>query len=229
VSNPSADSKTFVVTFTGQDLIGSSLPDGLYDLTLSGPGITAQAPFAQPLSNANQTFHFYRLYGDANGDGAVDAADGLGRRSHRAAAARELYEEAGVGGIEPEELVAFSRWITPAELPVRFDTHFFLAAMPAGQTPTVDGSECVDVGWFSPAGAPAALPRACSIARSRGASCGSGRSSYELATTSTRKPSDVSNSRRRGDALAPRTPQASRRDARRGWRRDREDGQGGIR
>jgi len=75
VSNPSADSKTFVVTFTGQDLIGSSLPDGLYDLTLSGPGITAQAPFAQPLSNANQTFHFYRLYGDANGDGAVDAAD----------------------------------------------------------------------------------------------------------------------------------------------------------
>ena len=74
VSNPSGDGKTFVVTFTGQDLIGSSLPDGVYDLTLSGGGITAQGLFAQPLSGI-KVLHFYRLFGDANGDGVVDAAD----------------------------------------------------------------------------------------------------------------------------------------------------------
>jgi hypothetical protein len=49
--------------------------------------------------------------------------------------------------------VKFSRWITPAEVVVRFDTHFFLAALPAGQEPRVDGEECVDLGWFTPAGA----------------------------------------------------------------------------
>ncbi len=50
----------------------------------------------------------------------------------------------------------FSRWITPAEVKVRFDTHFFLAPLPLGQEPRVDGEECVDLGWFTPAGALAA-------------------------------------------------------------------------
>ena len=75
VSNPSGDSKTFVVTFTGQDLIGSSLADGLYDLTLSGGGIIGQGLFAPPLGNTNTVLHFFRLFGDINADGAVDAAD----------------------------------------------------------------------------------------------------------------------------------------------------------
>ena len=30
------------------------------------------------------------------------------------------------------ELVKFSRWITPAQVQIRFDTHFFLAALPDG-------------------------------------------------------------------------------------------------
>ena len=33
---------------------------------------------------------------------------------------------------------------------VRFDTHFFLAPMPEGAEPAVDGEECVDLGWFTP-------------------------------------------------------------------------------
>ena len=92
--------------------------------------------------------------------GAVDADDGdsdgdsgkagVGDGAHRAAAIRELREEAGVVLDDPSALVAFSRWITPAEVRVRFDTHFFLAPMPAGQAPRVDGQECVDLGWFSP-------------------------------------------------------------------------------
>jgi 8-oxo-dGTP pyrophosphatase MutT (NUDIX family) len=85
--------------------------------------------------------------------GAVDAQEGDGDDAHRAAAIRELREEAAVELSEPGELVKFSRWITPAAVQIRFDTHFFLAAMPAGQEPRVDGEECVDLGWFTPAGA----------------------------------------------------------------------------
>jgi 8-oxo-dGTP pyrophosphatase MutT (NUDIX family) len=82
--------------------------------------------------------------------GAVDAHEGEGDEAHRAAAVRELAEEAAVEGIDPAALVKFSRWITPAEVQIRFDTHFFLALAPDEIEPAVDGSECVDLGWFSP-------------------------------------------------------------------------------
>jgi 8-oxo-dGTP pyrophosphatase MutT (NUDIX family) len=88
--------------------------------------------------------------------GAVEHAEGDDDRAHRAAAVRELREEAGVELPRADELVKFSRWITPAVVRTRFDTHFFLASLPPGQEPRVDGEECVELGWFTPAGALAA-------------------------------------------------------------------------
>jgi 8-oxo-dGTP pyrophosphatase MutT (NUDIX family) len=85
--------------------------------------------------------------------GAVDAHEGTGDEAHRAAAVRELAEEAAIEGVDPAGLVKFSRWITPPEVKIRFDTHFFLAAAPAGAQPRVDGAECIDLGWFTPAAA----------------------------------------------------------------------------
>jgi 8-oxo-dGTP pyrophosphatase MutT (NUDIX family) len=85
--------------------------------------------------------------------GAVDAEEGDGDAAHRVAAVRELSEEAAITLDGPDELVKFSRWITPAEVRIRFDTHFFLALSPPGQEPRIDGEECVDLGWFSPHGA----------------------------------------------------------------------------
>ena len=82
--------------------------------------------------------------------GAVDAHEGEGDEAHRICAVRELEEEAGVGGVDAAALVKYSRWITPAEVKIRFDTHFFLAPLPEGGEPRVDGEEIVDHGWFTP-------------------------------------------------------------------------------
>jgi 8-oxo-dGTP pyrophosphatase MutT (NUDIX family) len=85
--------------------------------------------------------------------GAVDADEGDGDSAHRLAGVRELQEEAAIELDGPEGLVKFSRWITPAAVKTRFDTHFFLATLPDGQEPAIDGDECVDLGWFTPQGA----------------------------------------------------------------------------
>ncbi|HTA35425.1 MAG TPA: NUDIX hydrolase [Solirubrobacteraceae bacterium] len=65
--------------------------------------------------------------------GAVDADEGDGDDAHRAAAVRELREEAAISLDDPQALVKFSRWITPAQVQIRFDTHFFLARVPDEQ------------------------------------------------------------------------------------------------
>ena len=78
---------------------------------------------------------------------------------HAAAALRELEEEAGMRLADADRLVPFSRWITPAEVKIRFDTFFFVAESPPGAEPQVDGSECVDARWITPAGALEAYQR----------------------------------------------------------------------
>jgi 8-oxo-dGTP pyrophosphatase MutT (NUDIX family) len=80
--------------------------------------------------------------------GAVDEGEDL-----RTTAVRELQEEAGID-CAPEGLVPFSRWITPKMVKIRYDTWFFLAPVPDGAEPVVDGSEIVDHRWSTP---PAAL------------------------------------------------------------------------
>src|SRR5919108_1145246 len=90
--------------------------------------------------------------------GAVDAHEGEGDSSHRIAALREVEEEAGLRLPDPDALLKFSRWITPPQVAIRYDTHFFLAPAPPGQEPRADGEEIVDLAWHTPAGGPPAPP-----------------------------------------------------------------------
>jgi 8-oxo-dGTP pyrophosphatase MutT (NUDIX family) len=68
----------------------------------------------------------------------------------RATGVRELEEEAAIALGADDELVPFSRWITPAQVKIRFDTWFFAARSPDGAEATPDGEECVDARWLRP-------------------------------------------------------------------------------
>lgn len=83
--------------------------------------------------------------------GAVDPGDGEDEAGYRACALRELSEEAGIELAVEEELVLFSRWITPEVISRRFDAWFFLALAPAHTPPKPDGIETTDAAWFEPA------------------------------------------------------------------------------
>jgi 8-oxo-dGTP pyrophosphatase MutT (NUDIX family) len=83
--------------------------------------------------------------------GAVDPGDGEEEAGYRACAVRELAEEAGIELAVEEELVLFSRWITPEVISRRFDAWFFLALAPAHTPPKPDGIETTDAAWFEPA------------------------------------------------------------------------------
>ncbi len=87
--------------------------------------------------------------------GAVDGKS-TDDAAHRLTAVRELEEEAGVALSDPAELVPFARWITPAEVKVRYDTWFYLALAPSHSSPEPDGEEIVETAWLTP---PEALAR----------------------------------------------------------------------
>ncbi|MBL8350522.1 MAG: NUDIX domain-containing protein [Burkholderiaceae bacterium] len=92
-------------------------------------------------------------HGPAGGWAALRA------RLHGGATMAALAPEAALP-LATSALQPWSRWVTPAGLPKRFDTLFFVTRAPAGQVPEVDAGETTTLAWVNP---PAALE-----ARSRG-------------------------------------------------------------
>ena len=112
---------------------------------------------------------------DAGDEARASEWFGDPREAARACATRELAEEAGLlstatgllavrPGVGPEASADFpggppgasslpqiSRWIAPADVPVRFDARFFAIEAPRGLDPTPDGSEAVKAWWARPA------------------------------------------------------------------------------
>jgi 8-oxo-dGTP pyrophosphatase MutT (NUDIX family) len=76
----------------------------------------------------------------------------LRRRHAIAAGAVDFAAECRALGLRlaADRLHYIAHWITPLGTPKRFDTRFFLAALPPGQGVAHDGRELTDHGWFSP-------------------------------------------------------------------------------
>jgi 8-oxo-dGTP pyrophosphatase MutT (NUDIX family) len=87
-------------------------------------------------------------------DATASARLGLasGGLAYWVAAVRETSEESGLA-LALDALHYVARWITPPGPPRRYDTRFFVATLPAGQTPVADQSEAVHAEWLRPAGA----------------------------------------------------------------------------
>jgi len=85
-------------------------------------------------------------------DATASARLGLasGGRAYWVAAARETLEEAGLV-LAVGALHYTARWITPLGPPRRYDTRFFVTALPSGQTPVADQREAVHAEWVRPA------------------------------------------------------------------------------
>lgn len=69
--------------------------------------------------------------------------------AHRICGARELGEEASLE-IGFDALRPWSRWITPEQVPMRFDTRFYVGLAPAGAEPTHDPVEMAAARWVDP-------------------------------------------------------------------------------
>jgi 8-oxo-dGTP pyrophosphatase MutT (NUDIX family) len=52
--------------------------------------------------------------------------------------------------LSTQTLVPFARWIPPPALHKRFDTRFYLARLPVGQSPVQAGTEAIDIIWIRP-------------------------------------------------------------------------------
>lgn len=98
---------------------------------------------------------------DANADAGETAAAlaerigriaGVGDRAlaHAVAALRECHEECGLRLGSTQVLQPWSHWVTPLGLPKRFDTLFFVAPAPQGQTPRPDAGETTTLEWVAP-------------------------------------------------------------------------------
>lgn len=89
---------------------------------------------------------------EADRNGSAPAPHGVDAEemAHRVCGARELGEEAAVE-MEPSELLPWSRWITPEQVPIRFDTRFYVGLAPPHCEPRADRVEMDDARWISPA------------------------------------------------------------------------------
>jgi 8-oxo-dGTP pyrophosphatase MutT (NUDIX family) len=66
-----------------------------------------------------------------------------------AAAVRETLEETGIE-LDPRSLAPVGRWVTPFNLPIRFDARFFAAFVEASTDILVASDEVVDARWIRP-------------------------------------------------------------------------------
>jgi hypothetical protein len=117
---------TVVLTFSGPNLHGPSLPDGRYVLSIAGSQILDNFgnqvdAASNGASGSTGTINFFRFFGDSNGDGRVDATDYLAFRtaylSGIATGANAIYDDNGDGLFSVIDLNAFNANFLKRTLP----------------------------------------------------------------------------------------------------------------
>lgn len=81
---------------------------------------------------------------------AAAAAEGRAALLAERATLRELAEHSGLRYLT-EDFTYLAHWITPEPEPRRYDTRFFLAPLPAGQSADPHRPELVEAAWLAPA------------------------------------------------------------------------------
>lgn len=132
---------------------------------VSDPRVSATVVLLRDARDGLEVFMLRRLTTMAFGAGAhvfpggvVDAIDEAGDQVLVRAAVRETAEETGVL-LPVESLRPWSRWITPAFEPRRYDTIFYVALAPADQIARHVDDEADAGEWISPRAALAAQHR----------------------------------------------------------------------
>jgi hypothetical protein len=92
-----------VLTFSGSNTEFSSLKDSKYTLTVQSSQVTDNA--GNTFSGGN-TFNFHRLFGDANGDAVVNAAD-LFQFRLAFGSSNSTFDFDGVNGVNAADLFQF--------------------------------------------------------------------------------------------------------------------------
>jgi 8-oxo-dGTP pyrophosphatase MutT (NUDIX family) len=120
---------------------------------LGEPELSAQTALALFVAAARETFEEVGVLLGPQADASkLDAA----RAELRAGAAFADVLAARALSLQLDRVVPFSRWITPAVEPRRFDTRFFVAQVPPDQQADHDRHETTEHVWMSPAQALAA-------------------------------------------------------------------------
>jgi 8-oxo-dGTP pyrophosphatase MutT (NUDIX family) len=80
---------------------------------------------------------------------------GVARQLRRSASDAAFYEALAAHSLRPaiEDLHYVAHWLTPSSEPRRFDTRYFLAALPRGQLAALDPRESSSLEWMTPSSA----------------------------------------------------------------------------
>ncbi len=148
------------IVFPGGSLDASDSDARLRDVSDGADGLD-EATLALRVAAAREAFEECGvLYMRDPATGAIiegTRAQALGTRYRQRLEAGEI----GMADVAIEEnlrlaidqLTPFAHWVTPAHMPKRFDTHFYLAPAPDDHALEHDGSEAVDSVWIRPSDA----------------------------------------------------------------------------
>lgn len=136
---------------SGDALIGrAGAPAEALHARLGEPALEARVAAGFFVAACRETFEEASVLLARGAD--ADLAERAARRAREGLAFGALLAELGLE-LAADELVPFTRWITPkvpAMMNKRFDARFFVAALPGGQRARHDDHEATDSVWLTP-------------------------------------------------------------------------------